>query len=68
MLLYKFREANLRMNGKMCSFAKDEVKYIGHILSKHGVQIDLSKTDVISSWPRPKSAKHIRSFLGMVSF
>jgi len=56
------------MNGKMCSFAKDEVKYIGHILSKHGVQIDLSKTDVISSWPRPKSAKHIRSFLGMVSF
>ena len=68
MLFHKFREANLRMNGKKCSFAKDEVKYIGHILSKHGVQIDPSKTDVISSWPRPKSAKHIRSFLGMVIF
>jgi len=40
MSFHKFREANLRMNGKKCSFAKDEVKYIGHISSKHGVQID----------------------------
>jgi len=64
MLFHKFSEANLRMSGKKCSFAKDEVKYIGHILSKHGVQIGPSRTDVISSWPRPKSAKHIRSFFG----
>jgi len=61
MLIHKFK-ANLRMNGKKCSFAKDELKYIGHILSKHGVQIDPSKTDVNSSWPRLKSVKHIRSF------
>jgi len=68
MLFHKFSEANLRMSGKKCSFGKDEVKYIGHILSKHGVQIDPSKTDAISSWPCPKCAKHIRSFLGMVNF
>jgi len=61
-LFHILREANLRMNGKKCTFAKDEVKYIGHILSKHRVQIDPPKTDVISSWPRPTSAKHIRSF------
>jgi len=57
MLFHKFRHANLRMNGKKCSFAKDDVKYIGHILSKDSIRIDPSKTDVISSWPRPQTVK-----------
>ena len=43
MLFQKFRGANLRMNGKKCNFARDEVKYIGHILSANGVQIDPEK-------------------------
>ena len=68
MLFKKFRDANLRTNGKKCNFAKDEIKFIGHILSKDGVRIDSSKTEVIASWPRPKSAKQIRSFLGMTNF
>ena len=46
MLFQKFRDTNLRMNGKKCSFAKDEIKYIGHVLSKDGVSIDPSKTKV----------------------
>jgi len=68
MLFKKFRDANLRMNGKKCSFAKDEIKYIGHVLSKDGVRIDPSKTGVIDSWPQPKTVKQVRSFLGMVNF
>jgi len=54
--------------GKKCSFAKDEIKYIGHVLSKYGICIDPSKSEVISSWPRPKTAKQIRSYLGMCNF
>ena len=68
MLFQKFRDANFRMNGKKCNFAIDHVKYIGHILSKESIAIDPSKTDVISSWPRPKNAKHISSFLGLLQF
>ena len=68
MLFQKFRDANLRMNGSKCSFAQDEVKYIGHILSKDGIRIDPSKTGVISSWSRPKTAKQVRSYLGMANF
>ena len=43
MLFQKFRDANLRMNGKKCNFGIDHVKYIGHILSKEGIAIDPSK-------------------------
>jgi len=56
------------MNGKKCSFAKSEVKYIGHILSKDGIRIDLSKADAISVWPHPKSHKHVKSFLGKANY
>jgi len=68
MLFNRLRDANLRTNGKKCSFAKEEVKYIGHILSKDGIRIDPTKTNVISSWPRPKTHKHIRSFLGATNY
>ena len=67
-LFQRFRDANLRMNGKKCSFAKTEVKYIGHILSKDGIRIDPSKADAISEWTRPKSHKHVKSFFGMANY
>ena len=63
MLFRKFRDANLRMNGRKCNFAEDKIKYIGHILSKDDVRIDPSKTEVIASWPGPITVKQIRSFL-----
>jgi len=47
---------------------KNEVKYIGHISSKDGICIAPSKADVISGWPRPKSHKHVKFFVGMANY
>jgi len=44
MLFQKLRDANLRMDGKKCIYAKDEVKYIGHILSADAIRIDPSSS------------------------
>ena len=68
MLFQRFRDANLRMNGNKCSFAKSKVKYPGHILSKDGIRIDPSKADTIFSWPRPKTHKNIKRFLGIANY
>jgi len=68
MVFKKFRDAKLRMNGKKCRFAVKEVKYLGHVLSKSGVAVDLSKTEIITSWPQPKNAKQVRSFLGVTNY
>jgi len=37
-------------------------------LGKDGIHIDPSKTEVISSWPHPKTVKQVRSYLGMANF
>jgi len=68
MVFDKFRQAKLRMNGKKCKFAVTQVKYLGHILSGSGVAVDPSKFDLITKWPTPKSAKQVKSFLGLGNY
>jgi len=68
MVFDKFRQANLRMNGKKCNFAVEQVTYLGHILSADGVAADPSKTDIITNWPRPTNAKQVKSFLGVTNY
>ena len=63
MLIYEWNEKVL-----LCKRWKDEVKYIGHVLSKDGIRIDPSKTDVIPSWPRPKTAKQTVPFWPWANF
>ncbi|XP_070030819.1 uncharacterized mitochondrial protein AtMg00860-like [Nicotiana sylvestris] len=41
---------------------------LGHKISKHGIEVDKAKIEVISRLPPPTSVKGVRSFLGHVEF
>ncbi|KAH0645013.1 hypothetical protein KY284_032897 [Solanum tuberosum] len=43
------------------------VAFIGHIVSKEGIQVDPTKTDVVKNKPRPLSTSNIQSFLGLAN-
>lgn len=51
-----------------CAFGKDQVEYVGHIMSKHGVFADPTKLDAIAKWPIPISIKIVRGFLGLTCY
>ena len=68
MVFERFRKAKLHMNGKKCKFDVNEVRYLGHILSAAGVSVDRQKTEIITSWPKPKNAKQVKSFLGVANY
>ena len=51
-----------------CSFAKQQLSYLGHIVSGQGVATDPSKIASIKEWPQPQNQKDLRSFLGMVGY
>ncbi|XP_070681683.1 uncharacterized mitochondrial protein AtMg00860-like [Malus domestica] len=51
-----------------CAFGKDQVEYLGNIVSKHGVSADLTKLEAIAPWHIPTSVKALRGFLGLTGY
>ena len=64
----RLREANIKLKPSKCQFATQKVLYLGHIVSKHGVEADPAKTKLISDFPTPKNVKQVRSFLGLANY
>ena len=64
----RVRDANLKLHSAKCQFALPQVLYLGHILSKNGVEVDQSKVSDVENFPRPKNLKGIRGFLGLAGF
>lgn len=64
----RLTEAGLTLKPSKCAFALSSVKYLGHVLTKDGVQVDVSKTDTVRSFPIPRNQKELRSFLGLCNY
>ena len=64
----RLRTANLRLKPKKCRFLCKEVKYLGHVISVHGVVPDPEKTNQVKSFPTPTDVTSVRRFLGLASY
>ena len=48
----KLREAGLTLQPSKCHFAvKQQLKFLGHIISRHGVEVDPEKSRIVSEYP-----------------
>jgi hypothetical protein len=54
--------------GKSAIFMVREGIVLGHKVSKHGIEMDRAKVEIIDKLPPPTSVKGIQSFLGHASF
>lgn len=59
---------NLRLQPKKCHFAVKRLKFLGHFISKNGVEVDPEKTTAVSEFPIPKTQTNVKSFLGMANY
>ena len=66
LVLQKMKEAGITLNEK-CKFSTDSVKFLGHIISQKGIQMDPEKVQAISNFPRPTNISELRWFLGIVN-
>ena len=64
----RLRKAGLKLKMSKCEFLKEEVKYLGHIVSASGIQPDPSKVKAIQDLQPPTDVRGIRSFIGMCSY
>ena len=67
-VLRRLRKHGLYAWPDKCHFSTDSVEYLGFILLKEGLKMDLSKVRTIQDWPEPQKIKDIQSFLGFANF
>ena len=64
----RLADAGLTINPKKSLFFKSSIKYLGHIVDKHGLRPNNDKIVAITDFPQPKTVKQIKSFLGLIGF
>ena len=64
----KLDAAGLRLKPSKCEFFKTKISYLGHIVSKAGIETDPKKIADILAWPEPKTVTDVRSFLGFTNY
>ena len=42
--------------------------FLGHVVSKDGIQVDPKKIEAIIEWLRPTTVTEVRHFLGLASY
>jgi hypothetical protein len=63
LVLQKLRDHKLYAKLSKCEFWFKQVVFLGHIISKGGISVDLGKVQDVLSWKVPTSVGDIRSFL-----
>jgi len=53
------RDHQLYAKFSKCGFYKDQIKYLGHINSVEGIDMDPKKINTIMEWPVPKGVADI---------
>ena len=67
-VLQTLRDHRLYAKFSKCEFWLEQVAFLGHMVSKDGIQVDLEKIEAVADWPRPTKVTEIRSFLGLAGY
>lgn len=62
------REHKLYAKLNKCSLFKSQIHYLGHVVSKQGITVDLKKIKATMEWPIPRNVDEVRSFMGLEDY
>ncbi|XP_073010958.1 uncharacterized mitochondrial protein AtMg00860-like [Typha latifolia] len=67
-ILGLLRQHELKAKDSKCSWGQQRVDYLGHIITKDGVEVDPNKIQNMVDWPLPKTTKELCGLLGLTGY
>ncbi|XP_058817025.1 uncharacterized protein K02A2.6-like [Topomyia yanbarensis] len=67
-VLKRIQDFGFTIRVDKCTFHKQQVQYVGHIVDSRGLRPDPAKIEVISKLPPPTDVSGVRSFLGAINY
>ncbi len=61
-------EAGIKLNLSKCHIGQQEVKFLGHVVSKYGIKPDPENVETVGKMKLHTNVKENRRFLGMAGF
>ena len=58
----------MKVSPEKCSFVKQRIEYLGHVVTPEGIFPDPSKVEVVKNFPTPASLKELKSFLDLANY
>lgn len=67
-LLDRARKANLKLNSKKMNLKKQQVQFMGHVITQDGLKPDPDKVKAVKNMPKPKCKQEALSLLGFINY
>ena len=64
--MQRLNNENLAINLQKCEFAKEQITWLGFVVTPNGVTSTKQKCDAIINLDNPKTLKQLRSFMGCI--
>ena len=64
----KLAAAGLKLKPSKCFLFREEIEYLGHVVSGKGISTNPKKVEAVTKWPTTETVYDVRSFLGFVGY
>jgi hypothetical protein len=64
----RLEKAGFTLNQEKLHLARQEITFLGHLVSAQGIRILPERVEAIRNFPSPRNLKAVRRFLGMAGF
>ena len=64
----RFKDFGVIINPSKCEFGVNQLTFLGHHVTAHGIQPLPDKVQVIHQYPQPTTQRKLREFLGLINF
>jgi hypothetical protein len=64
----RLRQVGLKLNPEKCYFIKQELSFLGYLISPRGIHTDPAKVEKVKDFPVPQNLTQLRGFLGLASY